>query len=321
MERGLILTALVGPNAILREALAHILSGADFQILASAPRLDDSVAASLPQEHALLIIEASSDIDATVQQIEIFKRHRPAGRVVVLADRLELPEMVLVFTAGANAYLVSMAAPDVFIKSLELVMLGETVLPPALLDLLYNLEDAPEGGNGKLDHHDYSKPEHEAQTKQDRSDDGNDDDTDEARRETLPKIDNNTVPRLSARQSLIVHCLINGDSNKAIARKIHITEATVKVHVKAVLRKIRVHNRTQAAIWATNHHPFIPAKDNQSSAALNLTIPPFPGLTTRQVSAQGGEHTTSSSPEFEIDYSRDDSDEHLVRRETERKCG
>jgi two-component system nitrate/nitrite response regulator NarL len=38
-----------------------------------------------------------------------------------------------------------------------------------------------------------------------------------------------------------------------IARKIDITEATVKVHVKAILRKIRVHNRTQAAIWAMNN--------------------------------------------------------------------
>jgi two-component system nitrate/nitrite response regulator NarL len=32
-----------------------------------------------------------------------------------------------------------------------------------------------------------------------------------------------------------------------------ITEATVKVHVKAILRKIRVHNRTQAAIWGMNN--------------------------------------------------------------------
>jgi two-component system, NarL family, nitrate/nitrite response regulator NarL len=254
MERGSIGTALIGPNALLREALAHILSGADFQILASASRLDDSVVASLPQEHALLIIEACSDIDATVREIETFKGHRPAGRVVVLAHQLELPEMVLAFSAGANAYLLSLAASDVFIKSLELVMLGETILPPSLLGLLSNNENAPEDGNGTLDHN--GKPEYDAPTTDDRADDANDDDTDddaEAKREALPKIDNNRVPRLSARQRLILRCLINGDSNKMIARKIHITEATVKVHVKAILRKIRVSNRTQAAIWGMNH--------------------------------------------------------------------
>ena len=37
-----------------------------------------------------------------------------------------------------------------------------------------------------------------------------------------------------------------------IAYQLKITESTVKVHVKAILRKIRVKNRTQAAIWALN---------------------------------------------------------------------
>ena len=48
---------------------------------------------------------------------------------------------------------------------------------------------------------------------------------------------------------------MEGDSNKLIARKFDITEATVKVHVKAILRKIRAKNRTQAAIWAASHLP------------------------------------------------------------------
>jgi two-component system nitrate/nitrite response regulator NarL len=38
--------------------------------------------------------------------------------------------------------------------------------------------------------------------------------------------------------------------NKSIARELNITEATVKVYVKGLLRKIKVSNRTQVAIWA-----------------------------------------------------------------------
>jgi two-component system nitrate/nitrite response regulator NarL len=51
--------------------------------------------------------------------------------------------------------------------------------------------------------------------------------------------------------------LIAGNSNKLIARKINITEATVKVHVKAILRKVRVQNRTQAVVWAMNNGSFV----------------------------------------------------------------
>jgi two-component system nitrate/nitrite response regulator NarL len=57
-------------------------------------------------------------------------------------------------------------------------------------------------------------------------------------------------PQLSQREREILVLLAEGDSNKQIARLCNITESTVKVHLKAILRKITVHNRTQAAIWA-----------------------------------------------------------------------
>ena len=55
--------------------------------------------------------------------------------------------------------------------------------------------------------------------------------------------------KLSTRESQILHCLVAGSSNKAIARQLEITESTVKVHMKSLLRKINAANRTQAAIW------------------------------------------------------------------------
>lgn len=58
---------------------------------------------------------------------------------------------------------------------------------------------------------------------------------------------------LSQREIQILRCLLNGDSNKMIANHLNITEATVKVHLKSLLRKINASNRTQAAIWALNN--------------------------------------------------------------------
>jgi len=42
-----------------------------------------------------------------------------------------------------------------------------------------------------------------------------------------------------------------GASNKLIARELGLTEATVKVHIKAILRNAKAEKRTQAAMWAT----------------------------------------------------------------------
>jgi len=58
---------------------------------------------------------------------------------------------------------------------------------------------------------------------------------------------------LSARESQILSSLLEGESNKAIANVLRISEATVKVHLKSLMRKLNVTNRTQAAIWAMNH--------------------------------------------------------------------
>jgi two-component system nitrate/nitrite response regulator NarL len=48
---------------------------------------------------------------------------------------------------------------------------------------------------------------------------------------------------------------MHGDSNKAIAHRLGLAEATIKVHIKSLLRKIHAANRTQAAMWAQQHLP------------------------------------------------------------------
>ncbi len=60
------------------------------------------------------------------------------------------------------------------------------------------------------------------------------------------------VRDLTRRETDILECLTSGASNKQIARDLGITEATVKIHMKSLIRKIGVSNRTQAALWAIN---------------------------------------------------------------------
>jgi two-component system nitrate/nitrite response regulator NarL len=68
-----------------------------------------------------------------------------------------------------------------------------------------------------------------------------------------PPAPQGTIRGLTAREQEILQWLLTGASNKLIANRLGITEATVKVHLKTLLRKIDVTNRTQAAIWAMNN--------------------------------------------------------------------
>ena len=73
-----------------------------------------------------------------------------------------------------------------------------------------------------------------------------------------PKPDAQTW-NLTARQQEVLGLLLNGLSNKLIARKLDIEESTVKVHVSAILRELKVTSRTQALIAVARSKAAIPA--------------------------------------------------------------
>jgi len=58
---------------------------------------------------------------------------------------------------------------------------------------------------------------------------------------------------LTEREKQILKCLLHAYSNKHIARALNISEGTVKVHLKSLMKKIAAANRTQAALWARNN--------------------------------------------------------------------
>jgi two-component system, NarL family, nitrate/nitrite response regulator NarL len=256
MNRATTDTVLVGRNALLRECLARILSPAGFRIFASASSVDYLIPNSPQQQPILLIIDVGDDVEAAFAQMKSFKQRYPAGRVAMLAHQRQLHTMMSAFRLGANVYLAKAATCDTLIKSLELVMLGATVLPPEILSFICHQQDRSHGHSGHAAHH-ISAPD--------------DKDGDTGEMIGIKAETNQLVPRgmasltpLSTQQQSILRCLIQGDSNKSIARKLAISEATAKVHVKSILRKIRVHNRTQAAIWAISAPPLSSAQDDIS---------------------------------------------------------
>jgi two-component system nitrate/nitrite response regulator NarL len=246
-------TTIVGKSSLLREGIAKILRSANFRIVASVACADD-LPGKVQAEHPLfLIVHTGEDFDFVAGQIEFFRHNYPDGRIAVVADRYRPDELVSAFRIGANGCFVDVMTCDVFIRSLELVMMGETVLPPAFLSYVVGSEQ--DRARDRSPGEDEKEPIVAAEIEE-------------------------PAPQLSPRETLILRCLIEGDSNKSIARKMDIAEATVKVHVKAILRKIRVHNRTQAAIWGMNN--------GCHSATTNSLAPPLsPGVTKRLPSAMG----------------------------------
>lgn len=276
MTRQSFVTVLVGPSELLREGLSRILEAAKFRVLFSAACIHDLLQKPLAQHRSILLIidVGGTDADAEFAQIAEFKAIYPTSHVVALADHCLSTDIVSAFRAGADGYLTKVAAYDTFIKALELVMLGQTVLPAETSTFIQDIRHGPK---------------HDAVA-------------DELTNDIIKVEDEvEDLEILSNRENCILRRLIEGESNKAIAREINIAEATVKVHVKAILRKIRVRNRTQAAVWAMNHGMLTPASGNAPSGSEKMATQPSHNI---NISSFGQVHSLLPKlrPEMTLHY-------------------
>ncbi len=215
-------TALICDSALLRMGLHHIFKETPFTIAETASVTGPKRLQYCAPNTALVIIEASQNTERVLEVIRQVDERSPETRIVALADQFDLGFVRAAHEAGVNGFCLTASGPDVLIKSLELVMLGESVLP---FEVVRSIMDRAS----------------QAQSPQENT--------------AEPKPSDLKECKLSAREAQILECLREGAPNKIIARQFDVTEATVKVHVKAILRKIGVANRTQAAMWASQRLP------------------------------------------------------------------
>ena len=209
--------SLFGDNEIAREGLKRLLVEGGFETRCMAVEDIQRVVAELPDEPEHLIAIDTQSGEAGLTACSLIREHLRLARIVLIGDGCDSATVRQSLAIGANGYLARQVSYEPLILMLELVSMGEKVLPTEFVD-------------------DFASNGHIAAVT--RWDD--------------VKARNN----LSDREIGILRCLVEGDANKVIARKLGIAEATVKVHVKAILRKLHVLNRTQAAIWVVNQGLF-----------------------------------------------------------------
>lgn len=152
-------------------------------------------------------------------------------RLVVIAHGFDVDTMLRVFAAGGHGYLSGQDSHQSFLIKLALVRLGEKVMPSAFLETLVRLPGLA--------------------------------------RPAPPAAWDASV--LDMRGQAVLAGLVQGMSNRTIACELCLSELTVKLTVRAVLRKLQVSNRTQAAIKARDCEAIQRAWEN--SCGLKLSGP------------------------------------------------
>jgi len=203
-------TMVISADELLREGLSRILNGPEFYVIHLAKR---SSCATIPADASaqLIIFDLDEVSNESFDQLSALRTACPDAKIVVTTGSSSPDLFNKAFKTGVDGYLVRDMSADVFKRCLQLVVMGSQIFLSSV-----RLPSAP-GESSTV----------------------------------VAAIDDaNTRGALSPREGQILQCLVDGLSNKEIARRLSLAEATVKVYVKGLLRKIQAGNRTQAAVWA-----------------------------------------------------------------------
>ncbi len=209
--------SLLAKNEIAREGLRKILSGESFQIETSV----SDVAALMTaqggiegdQDDHVIVIDGGGSSFA-LDACRKLAAKRVHARLALLLDQYAFEDVVEAFQIGADGVIIKEISCAPLTESIRLIALGEKVFPSQLVTNLTSWIPAASAGDWKS---------------------------------------SAAAVGLSDREIEILESIMAGMANKVIARQFGICEATVKVHVKAILRKLGVENRTQAATWGVKN--------------------------------------------------------------------
>lgn len=244
-----------------REGLHRLLFESGFQAIWNDDSLPPDLAATSVNQAPDLMV-TGSDLATARQEIATMRRCFPSCRIILLLDSNQSELLDGVLDCGADSIVPKESSCKVLLETVRLVFDGVNVMPSKVFDALRNPtetfppQQSPDdaiAGNSKGPGGEQGPVLASPQTPPP---------TMASRAPAMIGLSHIPVtpavaPRahgLSARELNVLLGLKEGLPNKQIARQLDITEATVKVHVKSILRKVGVRNRTQVAMWAS-HQP------------------------------------------------------------------
>ncbi len=200
-------------HPVVRQGLRSFLEAQGFAVVGEAGDGAEAVKVVAEQRPDVLLTDL---VMAGVDGIEAIRRIREAGEpvgILVLTSFGGADQVIPAIRAGADGYLLKDAGPATLARAIEAVRRGEPMLAPEAAAVVM----------AKVAGHDAPAP---------------------------PGPTDPAVNRLTAREREVLVGLGRGLTNRQLADELYVSEKTVKTHVSNVLAKLRVHDRTQAALYA-----------------------------------------------------------------------
>lgn len=210
-ENAIVRLLIIERFALIRSGLRGLLAELDRDIeFIELSSIDEALSKEPASFDAdLAVISYDVPQEGMFAQISGLHQHLPQIRIVLLTEHIDSATARRAIAAGAAGFIPKSANTQVMISALKLVLSGEVFIPSSIFD---STQHADHGIAGLR----------------------------------VPKKPPGRLGDLSQRQMEVLRLLAAGKSNSTIAHELRIEPGTVKNHVQAILRTLKVHNRTQA---------------------------------------------------------------------------
>jgi two-component system nitrate/nitrite response regulator NarL len=204
---------LVDDHTLFREGLESLLSRRDINVLAAVGSGQEGLRLATELEPDVVLLDMRMPEMDGMEVLRQLRKNGFTNPVAMLTTSSDERDLVESLRSGAQGYLLKDMEPDQLVVALRDIVAGKTVVAPDLAPVLARVVQG-----------DSIAPEEES-----------------------------PFTKLTPRENEILALLAEGQSNKVIARNLGISDGTVKLHVKSILRKLGIHSRVEAAVIAVEH--------------------------------------------------------------------
>lgn len=207
---------IIDDHPLFRKGVLQLIEdmGTGFEVIGEAQSGIEGLKLAIELSPDLILLDLNMKGMNGIETLIELRKANVESQIVVLTVSNAESDLVAALRNGADGYLLKDMEPEVLLSKIESAMSGQVVLDRNITDILANT----------------------------------------LRHDQTPVPSNIEDVSLTKRELEILKLIADGMSNKLIARELAISNGTVKVHVKNLLRKLNVNSRLEAAVWALNHN-------------------------------------------------------------------
>ncbi len=202
-------------HSLIRQGLKQILElEKDIVVIAQASNGAEAVELARECTPDVILMDINMPGSNGLQAIKEIKQEKLRSKIIVLTIHEDREYLFKTLRMGAEGYVLKDAEPSVLIEAIRNVHTGQSFIQPNMTTELVK----------------------------------------EFNRVTMNEKEKHDDNNLTSREIEVLELIAEGLINKEIAKKLYISEKTVKNHVSNIFRKLNVSDRTQAAIYAFKHN-------------------------------------------------------------------